>query len=78
MMKKLIGGASVAILTLAGAAAAQTTTGTTTPTTTPGVPATGVGGDAMFTGILLAASLLVAFAGALYLYMRNRTHVTDR
>ena len=84
---KLIGGVSMGLLTLAGAAGAQTTTqgttsatstATTTATTTPGVPNTGLGGDPMVTGLLLAASLFIALGGALYLYMRSRERVASQ
>lgn len=86
-MNKLLGGLSLAALTLAGAAGAQITTlptstatrtATTTATSTPGVPNTGLGGDAMFTGIVLAASLLLALGGALYLYYRSSRRLASQ
>lgn len=82
-VNKVIGGVSLGLLTLAGAAGAQTTTSgtssaTTTATTTPGVPNTGLGGDPMVTGLLLAASLFIALGGALYLYMRSRERLSNQ
>ncbi len=53
----------------AGIASAQTTTGTTTGTSTPGVPNTGAGGDLAITLALLVAAIIVAGAGAMYLYL---------
>ncbi len=65
MFKKVLMGASASPLVLAGLVSAQTTT-----TTTPGVPNTGAG-DVLVNGLILMLAGLIAFAGALYLYMQR-------
>ncbi len=62
--KKLVGAAVIgAMLFLGGTAFAQTTTSTTTP----GVPNTGVGGDAATNLLVLGTSLAVLVVGGAYL-----------
>jgi len=81
MLKKLLSAGALAPLLMAGIAAAQTTTSTssatTSTTTLPGVPSTGVAGDATINAILLGLSLVIALGGALYLYMRSRARVSE-
>lgn len=80
MLKKLLSAGALAPLLMAGIAAAQTTStssATTSTTTVPGVPSTGVAGDAAVNAILLGLSLVIALGGALYLYMRSRARVSE-
>jgi len=64
-------------LSRAGAAALMTLAAplafaqTTTSTTTPGVPDTGVGGDAITTMAVLGVSAIAAIAAAMYLSYRG-------
>jgi LPXTG-motif cell wall-anchored protein len=69
MVKKILGSAALASLTLVGAASAQI--GTSTATTTPGVPDTGAG-DTLVNSMILGVAALIAVGGALYLYMNRR------
>jgi hypothetical protein len=80
LTKRIAGGAiGLFVGTLLALAApltyAQTTTGTTTDaniTTTPGVPATGEGGDAGATLAVLGASAVALAAGGAYLARTRR------
>jgi hypothetical protein len=72
--------AAAAILTLMSGAVASAQTTTTTPTTieqtttdttsTPGVPNTGVGGDALSNWLLLGVTGLIALSGVAFLARR--------